>query len=97
MPDVWARLHWAATCILPSNPSQDMVVRREKVAVLTQGTLTDAEMLAEQPEASYLLALAELPVPGACTHKPGMRSYEQQAHSLGNICLSREQRAEQPL
>lgn len=39
-------------------------MRREKVAVLTQGTLTDAEMLAAQPEASYLLALAELPVPG---------------------------------
>jgi hypothetical protein len=43
---------------------QDMVVRREKVAVLTQGTLTDAEMLAGLPEAAYLLALAELPVPG---------------------------------
>lgn len=42
-----------------------MVVAREKVAVLTQGTLTDSEMLAEQPEASYLMALAELPVPGA--------------------------------
>ena len=48
------------------NPQpQDMVVRREKVAVLTQGTLTDAEMVAAQPEASYLTALAELPVPGA--------------------------------
>ena len=39
-------------------------MRREKVAVLTQGTLTDTEMLAAQPEASYLLALAELAVPG---------------------------------
>lgn len=51
-------------------PVQDLVVRREKVAVLTQGTLTDAEMLAAQPEASYLLALAELPVPGACVPHP---------------------------
>ncbi|EFN52031.1 hypothetical protein CHLNCDRAFT_139631 [Chlorella variabilis] len=44
---------------------RDAVVRREKVAVLTQGTLTDAEMVAAQPEAAYLLALAELPVPDA--------------------------------
>lgn len=39
-------------------------MRREKVAVLTQATLTDQEMLAHQPEAAYLMALAELPVPG---------------------------------
>lgn len=43
---------------------QESVVQREKVAVLTRGTLTDAEMLSSQPEASYLMALAELPVPG---------------------------------
>ena len=39
-------------------------MRRERVAVLTQGTLTDAEMVAATPEAAYLMALAELPVPG---------------------------------
>lgn len=39
-------------------------MRREKVAVLTQATLTDQEMLCSQPEAAYLMALAELPVPG---------------------------------
>lgn len=49
----------------PSPPrAQDAVVRREKVAVLTQGTLTDADMTKDAPEAAYLLALAELPVPG---------------------------------
>ena len=45
-------------------------MRREKVAVLTQGTLTDTEMLAAQPEASYLLALAELAVPGELPCRP---------------------------
>ena len=49
---------------------QEAVVRREKVAVLTQGTLTDTEMLAAQPEASYLLALAELAVPGELPGAP---------------------------
>ena len=39
-------------------------MRRERVAVLTQGTLTDAQMVAATPEAAYLMALAELPVPG---------------------------------
>eukprot|EP00887_Chlorella_sp_A99_P007330 scaffold2.g7330.t1 len=42
---------------------KDTVVRREKVAVLTKGSLTDGEMLGTHPDASYLLALAELPVP----------------------------------
>lgn len=45
-------------------------MRREKVAVLTQATLTDQEMLSGQPEASYLMALAELPVPGALAGQP---------------------------
>ncbi|KAL4857543.1 DNA mismatch repair protein 6 [Chlorella vulgaris] len=48
-----------------SGLKRESVVQREKVAVLTRGTLTDAEMLSSQPEASYLLALAELPVPAA--------------------------------
>lgn len=39
-------------------------MRREKVAVLTAGTLTDQEMMGAQPEAAYLMSLAELPVPG---------------------------------
>lgn len=42
---------------------KDSVVRREKVAVLSKGTLTDAEMLMTAPEAAYLLTLVELPVP----------------------------------
>jgi DNA mismatch repair ATPase MutS len=35
-----------------------MVVAREQVAVLTRATLMDPEMLASNPEASYLLASA---------------------------------------
>ena len=37
------------------------VVNRQLVAVLTIGTLTDAEMLSGHPDASYLLALTEHP------------------------------------
>ena len=42
---------------------KESVVRREKVVVLTKGTLNDAGMLATAPEASYLMCLVELPVP----------------------------------
>ena len=45
------------------------VVNRQLVAVLTTGTLTDAEMLSGHPDASYLLALTEMPLPR--TH-PGL-------------------------
>lgn len=44
---------------------QDNVVRREKVAVLTRGTLADPEMLGANPDAVFLMSLAELPVPAA--------------------------------
>ncbi|KAL4517804.1 hypothetical protein Ndes2526A_g02182 [Nannochloris sp. 'desiccata'] len=44
---------------------KDMVVRREKVAVLTRGTLTDAEMMGAVPDAQYLMAVAELPLPAS--------------------------------
>jgi len=37
------------------------VVRREAVAVLSQGTLVDASMLAAHPHAAYVAAVAELP------------------------------------
>lgn len=37
------------------------VVNREMVAVLSQGTLTDPEMLRSSPDAAYVLALTELP------------------------------------
>jgi DNA mismatch repair protein MSH6 len=40
---------------------KDKVVRREAVAVLTRGTLTDTDMLAAQPDASMLLAVWEEP------------------------------------
>jgi hypothetical protein len=55
----------------PPAPLQETVVRRERVAVLTQGTLTDAEMLGGQPEAAYLMALAELAVPRECALEGG--------------------------
>jgi len=37
------------------------VVNREMVAVLTQGTLTDPEMLRSHADASYVLSIAEQP------------------------------------
>lgn len=40
-------------------------MQRTKVAVLTRGTLTDPEMLGANPDAVFLMALAELPVPEA--------------------------------
>ncbi len=40
---------------------QATVVNRELVAVLTRGTLTDAEMLQSTPDAAYLLAITEGP------------------------------------
>ena len=41
------------------------MVNRELVAVLTRGTLTDAEMLQSTPDAAYLLAITEGPPPPA--------------------------------
>ncbi|GFR46110.1 hypothetical protein Agub_g7598, partial [Astrephomene gubernaculifera] len=38
------------------------VVDRQKVAVLSRGTLVDAEMVASRPDASYVLAVAEVDV-----------------------------------
>lgn len=51
--------------------TQDTVVRREKVAVLTRATLTDPEMLAAHPDAVFLMALAELPLPAAAAAAGG--------------------------
>jgi hypothetical protein len=45
--------------------AKDKVVRREKVALLSRGTLTDATMLAATPDAAYLVAITEAPVAGA--------------------------------
>jgi hypothetical protein len=39
------------------------VVRREAVAILTAGTLTDPDMLGSQPEAAHVLSLWERPLP----------------------------------
>jgi DNA mismatch repair protein MSH6 len=47
------------------------VVNREMVAVLTKGTLSDPEMLTCQGEASYLLTLLEVPLPGNTPDAPG--------------------------
>ena len=41
------------------------VVNREMVAVLTTGTMTDAEMLQSHPDASYLMAITESAVPAS--------------------------------
>ena len=43
------------------------VVRRELVAVLTQGTLSEPDMLRTHPQAQHLLALVELPGSGSQT------------------------------
>ncbi|GLC55756.1 hypothetical protein PLESTB_001025500 [Pleodorina starrii] len=40
------------------------VVNRQKVAVLSRGTLVDAEMVASRPDASYVLAVAEEEIEG---------------------------------
>lgn len=40
---------------------QSNVVRREKVAVLSKGTLIDAEMVASRPDASYVMVVYEAP------------------------------------
>ena len=50
---------------LPGRLVQVNVVNRQLVAVLTTGTLTDSEMLSGHPDASYLLALSEQPLPPA--------------------------------
>ncbi|KAF6156960.1 hypothetical protein GIB67_039721 [Kingdonia uniflora] len=39
--------------------SKDKVVRREICAVVTKGTLTEGEVLSTNPDASYLMAIAE--------------------------------------
>lgn len=39
--------------------SKDKVVKREICAVVTKGTLTEGEMLSANPDASYLMAVAE--------------------------------------
>ncbi|KAL9263429.1 DNA mismatch repair protein MSH6-like protein [Drosera capensis] len=39
--------------------SKDKVVRREICAVVTKGTLTEGEILSSNPDASYLMAVAE--------------------------------------
>ena len=52
-----------------NNPAQCLpalqvkVVNRELVAVLTQATLTDPEMLQAQPDAAYLLSITEQELP----------------------------------
>ncbi|GAX75912.1 hypothetical protein CEUSTIGMA_g3355.t1 [Chlamydomonas eustigma] len=52
------------------NQKQCGVVRREKVAVLSRGTLIDAEMVQSRPDASYILAVCEqlLPTPHNSEH-----------------------------
>ena len=47
------------------------VVNRELVAVLTQATLTDAEMLQAQPDAAYLLSITEQELPPVAQTETG--------------------------
>ncbi|GAX83197.1 hypothetical protein CEUSTIGMA_g10623.t1 [Chlamydomonas eustigma] len=63
------------------NQKQCGVVRREKMAVLSRGTLIDAEMVQSRPDASYILAVCEqvLPTPRnvellACTSNSSTES-----------------------
>ena len=49
---------------------QSNVVRREVVAILTSGTLTDPDMLKAQPEAAYVLSLCERPLPPVAAGAP---------------------------
>ena len=60
---------------------KDGVVRREKVAVLTRGTLTDAEMMASVPDAQYLLSVAELPLEEALNGDGGGSDEEMNGSS----------------
>ena len=41
------------------------MVNRELVAVLTQATLTDPEMLQAQPDAAYLMSITEQELPSS--------------------------------
>ena len=50
---------------------QVKVVNRELVAVLTQATLTDAEMLQAQPDAAYLLSITEQELPPVAQTEAG--------------------------
>ena len=49
---------------------QSNVVRREVVAILTSGTLTDPDMLHAQPEAAHVLSLCEHPLPPIAAGAP---------------------------
>ena len=60
-----------------------MVVRREKVAVVTIGTLTDGEMLGASPEAAYLMAIAELLLP--CVARSDLKRIVMISSIMGSI------------
>ena len=49
---------------------QSNVVRREVVAILTSGTLTDPDMLRAHPEAAYVLSLHEQALPPVAAGAP---------------------------
>ena len=55
------------------------MVNREMVAVLTSGTMTDAEMLQSHPDASYLMAITESALP------PGPDSIDAAPVTIG-VC-----------
>lgn len=68
---------------------QSNVVRREKVAVLSKGTLIDAEMVASRPDASYVMVVYEAPAAagaeeeGAAVAAAGVAGVEAAAAAAG--------------
>ena len=55
------------------------MVNRELVAVLTQATLTDPEMLQAQPDAAYLMAITEQELPSSAqTSQDGTQNAKEQ-------------------
>ena len=62
-------------------------MRREKVAVLTRGTLTDPQMLGANPDAVFLMALAELPVPAAMQQHGGGAGVPAWVLAVVQLCL----------
>ena len=55
------------------------MVNRELVAVLTQATLTDPEMLQAQPDAAYLMSITEQELPSSAqTAQDGIQGADKQ-------------------
>jgi DNA mismatch repair ATPase MutS len=71
------------------------VVEREAVAVLTRGTLADAEMVDKAPDAAYALAVAELPPPPPAAGSSGVGATPAAAKSAGGVVFAPADPAEE--